>query len=142
MKLMIKMMDLLPLKIKNKMQIPMLSKERLELGHKHICGCRARCLTCRVLVSDGLENCSPRNKKEAMLARTKGVPLEIRLACQTTAKNNITLKRLILDDEDISQAIHEGRANIAKDNYKWKKKFTTHVKGKELPIVVYEPDFG
>lgn len=35
MKLMIKMMDLLPLKTKNKMKAPMLSKERLELGRKH-----------------------------------------------------------------------------------------------------------
>ncbi|MQY76595.1 MAG: DUF2769 domain-containing protein, partial [Spirochaeta sp.] len=35
MELIIKMMDLLPLKTKNKMKAPMLSKERLELGQKH-----------------------------------------------------------------------------------------------------------
>jgi hypothetical protein len=38
--------------------------------------------------------------------------------------------------------VSETAYNIVKDNYKWKMKFRTHAKGKELPIVVYEPDFS
>lgn len=41
-----------------------------------------------------------------------------------------------------SVLVSETTYDIVKDNYKWKKKFRTHVKGKELAIVVYEPDFG
>jgi len=99
--------------VETKSNIPILQASLTAgINHKHICGGRARCSTCRVLISEGLQNCRPRNKKEAMLAKIKGFSPEIRLACQTTAENNITLRRLILDDEDISQAIHEGRANI------------------------------
>jgi class 3 adenylate cyclase len=79
--------------------------------HTHVCGGRARCSTCRVLVSEGLDHCRPRNEAEARLSRTKGFSPEIRLACQTTASGDVTLRRLVLDDTDIQVAIREGRAD-------------------------------
>ena len=79
------------------------------IPHTHVCGGRARCSTCRVLVSGGLDHCRPRNEAEARLARTKGFSPEIRLACQTTVSGDVTLRRLVLDDTDILFAIREGR---------------------------------
>ncbi|MBN2875491.1 MAG: DUF2769 domain-containing protein, partial [Spirochaetales bacterium] len=76
------------------------------INHTHICGGRARCSTCRVLVSDGLENVRPRNALETRLAAIKGFSPNVRLACQSTATGDVTLKRLVLDDDDISAAIH------------------------------------
>ena len=81
------------------------------IPHTHVCGGRARCSTCRVLVSGGLDRCRPRNEAEARLARIKGFSPEIRLACQTTASGDVTLRRLVLDDTDIQVAIREGRAD-------------------------------
>jgi len=81
------------------------------IPHTHVCGGRARCSTCRVLVTRGLENCSPRNDAEARLAKIKGFSPEIRLACQTTVMGDVSLRRLVLDDTDIRAAIQEGRSD-------------------------------
>jgi class 3 adenylate cyclase len=92
--------------------VPIL-RASLESGipHTHICGGRARCSTCRIIVMDGLEYCRPRNERESRLARIKGFSPEVRLACQTTTEGDISLRRLVLDDRDISEAISQGRAN-------------------------------
>jgi adenylate cyclase len=63
-------------------------------------------------VSEGLDNVKPRNAREARLAAIKGFSPEVRLACQSTATGDVKLKRLVLDDDDISQAIHEGRTGL------------------------------
>ena len=81
------------------------------IPHTHVCGGRARCSTCRVLISDGLEHCRPRNEAEERLARAKGFSPVIRLACQTTVIGEVTLRRLVLDDTDIQVAIREGRTD-------------------------------
>lgn len=81
------------------------------IPHTHVCGGRARCSTCRVIVSDGLERCRPRNEAEEKLARVKGFSPVIRLACQTTVIGDVTLRRLVLDDTDIQVAIREGRTD-------------------------------
>ncbi len=81
------------------------------IPHTHVCGGRARCSTCRVLVTDGLEHCLPRNDNEERLARIKGFSPEIRLACQSTVSGDVRLRRLVLDDDDIQVAIHEGRTD-------------------------------
>ena len=82
------------------------------IPHTHVCGGRARCSTCRVLVTEGINNCRPRNELESNLARIKGFSPEVRLACQTTLKDNVSLRRLVLDEHDISDAIFEGRRNF------------------------------
>lgn len=88
-------------------------KASLEAGipHTHICGGRARCSTCRVIITEGLNSCCPRNELEQRLANFKGFTPDVRLACQTTASSDISLRRLVLDDNDISEAIDQGRLN-------------------------------
>ena len=82
------------------------------IDHTHVCGGRARCSTCRVIVTEGLEHCRPRNEKELSLAKIKGFSPEVRLACQTTSDDDISIRRLVLDAEDISVAINEGRSKL------------------------------
>ncbi|WP_170611239.1 adenylate/guanylate cyclase domain-containing protein [Ruegeria arenilitoris] len=76
-------------------------------GIPHICECggRARCSTCRVMIIDGEENCLPRNTLEENFAKQKGFGPEIRLACQTRAVGDMTLKRLVKDEVDIEMAV-------------------------------------
>ena len=81
------------------------------IPHTHVCGGRARCSTCRVLISRGLDHCRPRNADETRLARIKGFSPEVRLACQTTVTDDVSLRRLVLDDLDIRAAIQEGRTD-------------------------------
>ncbi len=69
--------------------------------HTHVCGGRARCSTCRVMVVDGLEHCSPRTPEEAKLADMLHFGPEVRLACQTFVFGDATLRRLVLDDDDV-----------------------------------------
>lgn len=74
---------------------------RLGIPHTHVCGGNARCSTCRVMILDGLENCSPRNSREQEIAHLLHFSQQIRLACQTAITGNVTLRRLVLDVEDI-----------------------------------------
>jgi adenylate cyclase len=79
------------------------------IPHVHVCGGKARCSTCRVIVLDGEENVLPRNEAEEKLARKKGFECNIRLACQTRVKGDVTVRRLVMDDEDIYLAAkHHG----------------------------------
>ena len=73
---------------------------RNEIPHKHACGGKARCSTCRVLILEGLENCPPRNEAEEKLALSKGLEANIRLACQTIPTGTVHLRRLVMDEED------------------------------------------
>jgi adenylate cyclase len=74
---------------------------RVGIQHTHVCGGRARCSTCRVMILDGLEYCMPRNHKEEAMAHRLHFDPTIRLACQTLVEGPIKLRRLVLDDEDI-----------------------------------------
>jgi len=72
-----------------------------EINHMHVCGGNARCSTCRVYVVEGLNNCLPRNEKEAKLAEKLGFPENIRLACQTKIRGDITMRRPVVDKLDV-----------------------------------------
>ncbi|HET7435690.1 MAG TPA: protein kinase [Thermoanaerobaculia bacterium] len=72
------------------------------IPHAHACGGNARCSTCRVAVSAGLQNLSPRNAEETKLARRLGFTDDVRLACQTRIGGAVRMRRLIRDDEDVS----------------------------------------
>jgi adenylate cyclase len=75
---------------------------RAGIPHTHICGGSARCSTCRVLIVEGLEFCSPRTSPEAELAKKLRLEPEIRLACQTQiAGGKVILRRLAIDSEDL-----------------------------------------
>ena len=71
----------------------------------HACGGKARCSTCRVLVVEGADRCRPRNAAESAIADRLGlVGDDVRLACQTTVTGNVTVRRLVLDAEDLAMA--------------------------------------
>src|SRR5574340_186223 len=71
------------------------------IPHTHVCGGNARCSTCRVIILDGLENCSPRNSREQGLTDCLHFGPQIRLACQTMVTGPVTVRRLVLDEEDV-----------------------------------------
>jgi adenylate cyclase len=74
---------------------------RRSVPQAHVCGGKARCSTCRLLVLKGLENCSPRQAKEQRIAERLHFPPNIRLACQTHVSGPVQIRRLILDEEDL-----------------------------------------
>ena len=67
----------------------------------HACGGHGRCTTCRIYIMEGLHNCRPRNEKEAALTSKMEFPPNIRLACQTKIRGNISIRRPVMDDLDI-----------------------------------------
>jgi len=71
------------------------------IPHTHVCGGNARCSTCRVVVVEGLQNCTPRTPQERVLADRLHFGPAVRLSCQTQVRGDITVRRLVLDDEDI-----------------------------------------
>lgn len=74
---------------------------RSGIPHTHACGGEARCSTCRVVILDGLEHCAARNPKEQAMADRLHFAAEMRLACQTTIRGDIRLRRLVLDADDV-----------------------------------------
>src|SRR6476660_2392445 len=53
------------------------------IPHFHVCGGKAKCSTCRVLVMKGEEWLSPPTQKESFLKNQMHFPSNVRLACQT-----------------------------------------------------------
>ena len=72
-----------------------------QINHIHACGGKGICSTCRVSIKKGLENCNSRNKVEQKIADKFHFPSEIRLACQTKVKGNISIRRMVSDSFDI-----------------------------------------
>lgn len=70
------------------------------IPHMHACGGNGRCSTCRIIVTEGIENCTPRTETEETLALSRDLPENIRLACQTRVTGPVTLRRLVLDNRD------------------------------------------
>jgi len=77
------------------------------IRHTHVCGGNARCSTCRVRVTAGLEFCRPRNDAEAAMSLRLGLPGDIRLACQTCIDCDIRMRRLAVDDLDTQIIRHQ-----------------------------------
>lgn len=65
------------------------------------CGGGARCSTCRVQILEGLDACEPRNAAELRMASMLSFPDDIRLACQTEIHGPVTVRRLVLDEQDL-----------------------------------------
>lgn len=72
------------------------------LPHTHACGGNARCSTCRVMVIDGMQNCSDPTWKETRIVKKLGFSAAFRLACQTTVSGDVTVRRLVLDPADVA----------------------------------------
>ena len=84
---------------------------RNNINHLSACGGTGKCSTCRIEITDGLENCHPRNNVEALLAKKLSFPENIRLGCQTKIKGNVSYRRLLLDkrDADLNNQVTEQR---------------------------------
>jgi adenylate cyclase len=67
----------------------------------HVCSGKGRCSTCRVKITEGLENVSTRTIDEYKIAEGLSFSRDIRLACQTRIKGNVTVRRLVVDNEDV-----------------------------------------
>ena len=72
-----------------------------DIAHAHACGGEGKCTTCRVLVLSGLENCSDPTEKEQSVKERIHSTEEFRLACQTRIGGDMTIRRLVLNKEDI-----------------------------------------
>jgi len=71
------------------------------VSHAHACGGEGKCTTCRVLVLDGIEHCSEPTEKEQAIKEKIHSTEEFRLACQTRIRGDMTIRRLVLNKEDI-----------------------------------------
>ena len=76
--------------------------------HVNACGGEGKCTTCRLLILDGIENCSPETEKEIALKEKAHTTDEFRLACQTTITGDVTVRRLVLNKEDIESVSERG----------------------------------
>ena len=85
------------------------------IPHMHVCGGRARCSTCRVMVVKHPENAQPRNDAEKELAKLKGFEENIRLACQTKVAGPVAVRRLVIDREDVEIALAESPVTSGRD---------------------------
>ncbi len=71
------------------------------INHTSVCGGKARCSTCRVMIVEGLACCtSPMSEQEKAVTDQLCLDDHIRLACQTYVSNDITIRRLVLDEHD------------------------------------------
>lgn len=75
------------------------------IQHTHVCGGNARCSTCRVVVLNGNENLSPRGEEENTIALRKSFAPDIRLACRARVNGDVSVRRLVIDQEDIQEII-------------------------------------
>ncbi|NJL84050.1 MAG: 2Fe-2S iron-sulfur cluster binding domain-containing protein [Chloroflexaceae bacterium] len=67
----------------------------------YACGGNAYCSTCRITVLSGIEHCSePTEAEKTLIGRLK-LPAYVRLACQTKISGDISIRRLVVDYEDI-----------------------------------------
>ena len=75
--------------------------KRNKIPHVAACGGEGNCTTCRLLILEGIENCSEETEKEKTLIEQAHTTEGFRLACQTSINGDITARRLVLDSDDI-----------------------------------------
>ncbi|MDP6168625.1 MAG: adenylate/guanylate cyclase domain-containing protein [Candidatus Marinimicrobia bacterium] len=78
------------------------------IPHVNACGGEGKCTTCRLLILEGIENCSPETETELSLKSKVHTTEEFRLACQTTVTGDIVVRRLVLNKEDIASVSQAG----------------------------------
>lgn len=74
---------------------------RAGIPHAHACGGHVKCSTCRICILDGLDQCEDRNENEKALSTALGFGPEVRLACQTSLRGDVKMRRLVRDAADI-----------------------------------------
>jgi adenylate cyclase len=68
---------------------------RFGIPHAALCGGRARCATCRVLVLDGADKLPAPGMNEARLLRRITAPEHVRLACQIRPRDDLQVQILL-----------------------------------------------
>ncbi|TAJ29732.1 adenylate/guanylate cyclase domain-containing protein [Bosea sp. (in: a-proteobacteria)] len=68
---------------------------RFGIPHAALCGGRARCATCRVLVIDGADSLPRPSMNEARLLRRISAPDRVRLACQIRPRDDLQVQILL-----------------------------------------------
>jgi len=82
------------------------------IPHFHVCGGRAKCSTCRVIVHQGSENLSRRTKAEMKLKKRMNFDANIRLACQAKVlRGKVKVQRIIKDETDLNIYIYSDDSN-------------------------------
>lgn len=76
---------------------------RFQIPHAALCGGRARCATCRVLVLDGESSLPAPHGNEDQLLRRIAAPPHVRLACQLRPRQDIQVK-VLLGTESVAAA--------------------------------------
>jgi adenylate cyclase len=76
--------------------------------HTAVCGGRARCTTCRVMVVDGEENLPPPTPDEARALERIHAPPKLRLACQTRPNGDVSVQLLFKTDLLAAQVNGQG----------------------------------
>lgn len=73
------------------------------IPHTHACGGNAKCSTCRVMITGGLEHCGEPTWKETRIVKKLGFTASFRLACQTKIEGGeVELRRLVMDPADVA----------------------------------------
>jgi len=78
--------------------------------HASVCGGRARCTTCRVRISDGLAALHPPSAMEAQALARIEAPPNVRLACQTRPRQDVSVIPLLPPAADAASARRPGTA--------------------------------
>jgi adenylate cyclase len=67
------------------------------------------------MILEGGKNCSPPTNAETALAKQLDFPVHVRLACQTKVTGDVSIRRMVIDNEDIDileSQIATGTASI------------------------------
>jgi adenylate cyclase len=83
------------------------------IPHPSICGGRARCATCRVLVLSGLDSLPPPGPAERALLNKISAPASVRLACQIRPTMELAVQILL------PWTPREGGLDWEEEAYKW-----------------------
>jgi adenylate cyclase len=78
------------------------------IPHASVCGGRARCTTCRILVTKGLDRLPKPSGPEARALARIGATPGMRLACQICPTADITVMPLLADDAGASEGTVSG----------------------------------
>ena len=74
------------------------------LPHASVCGGRARCTTCRVRINEGLAALAPPSRMEAQALARVAAPPNVRLACQTRPRCDVSVTPLLPAGADAAAA--------------------------------------
>jgi adenylate cyclase len=78
------------------------------IPHASVCGGRARCTTCRVRVGEGLAQLGLPSNLERMALMRIDAPPNVRLACQTRPRHNVSVAPLLPPGADSALARRPG----------------------------------